>query len=41
MALTQYWRFVMGGILVLLVIFMPQGLAGTAELVLSRRSGEG
>jgi branched-chain amino acid transport system permease protein len=41
MALTQYWRFVMGGILVLLVIFMPQGLANTAELVLSRRSGEG
>ncbi len=28
MAITQYWRFVMGGVLVLLVVFMPQGLAG-------------
>jgi branched-chain amino acid transport system permease protein len=41
MAVTQYWRFVMGGVLVLLVIFMPQGLAGTVELLLSRRDGEG
>jgi branched-chain amino acid transport system permease protein len=40
MAITQYWRFVMGGILVLLVIFMPQGLAGTVEFILSRRSGK-
>jgi len=41
MAITQYWRFVMGGVLVLLVIFMPQGLAGTIELLLIRRDGEG
>jgi branched-chain amino acid transport system permease protein len=41
MAITQYWRFVMGGVLVLLVIFMPQGLAGTVELLLSRRDDEG
>jgi branched-chain amino acid transport system permease protein len=41
MAVTQYWRFVMGGVLVLLVIFLPQGLAGTVELLLSRRDGEG
>jgi branched-chain amino acid transport system permease protein len=41
MAITQYWRFVMGGILVLLVIFMPQGLAGTVEFLLSRRDREG
>jgi branched-chain amino acid transport system permease protein len=40
MAITQYWRFVMGGILVLLVMFMPRGLAGTIELLLSRRGRE-
>jgi branched-chain amino acid transport system permease protein len=41
MAITQYWRFVMGTILVLLVIFMPQGLAGSVELLLARRHREG
>ncbi len=41
MAITQYWRFVMGSVLVLLVIFMPQGLAGTTELLFARRDGEG
>jgi branched-chain amino acid transport system permease protein len=41
MALTQYWRFVMGSVLVLLVIFMPQGLAGTVEFLFGRRDGEG
>jgi branched-chain amino acid transport system permease protein len=41
MAVTQYWRFVMGGVLVCLVIFMPQGLAGTIELLFSRRNREG
>ena len=40
MAITQYWRFVMGGILVLLVVFMPRGLAGTVEQLLSRRGRE-
>jgi branched-chain amino acid transport system permease protein len=40
MAVTQYWRFVMGAILVCLVIFLPQGLAGTIELLLSRRDRE-
>jgi branched-chain amino acid transport system permease protein len=40
MAITQYWRFVMGGILVLLVVFMPRGLAGTVEMLLSRRGRE-
>lgn len=40
MAITQYWRFVMGAVLVGLVIFMPQGLAGTVELLLSRRDRE-
>jgi len=40
MALTQYWRFVMGAILVCLVIFMPQGLAGTIELLFTRRDRE-
>jgi len=40
MAVTQYWRFVMGSVLVLLVIFMPQGLAGTIGLLFARRDGE-
>jgi hypothetical protein len=30
----------MGAILVCLVIFLPQGLAGTIELLLSRRDRE-
>jgi branched-chain amino acid transport system permease protein len=41
MAVTQYWRFVMGSVLVLLVIFMPQGLAGTVGYLVARRDGEG
>ena len=41
MAITQYWRFVMGSVLVLLVIFVPQGLAGTIELLFARRDAEG
>ena len=28
MSLTQYWRFVFGAILALLVIFFPRGLMG-------------
>jgi branched-chain amino acid transport system permease protein len=39
MSVTQYWRFVMGGVLVLLVVFMPQGLSGAAGFLASRRSG--
>jgi branched-chain amino acid transport system permease protein len=39
MSVTQYWRFVMGAVLVLLVLFMPQGLSGTIEALLKRRSG--
>jgi len=39
MSVTQYWRFVMGGVLVLLVVFMPQGLSGTIEALVNRRSG--
>ena len=31
MSITQYWRFVMGAVLVLLVVFMPQGLSGTVD----------
>ena len=30
MAATEYWRFVMGAVLVLLVVFFPRGLAGLA-----------
>jgi branched-chain amino acid transport system permease protein len=28
MSLTQYWRFVFGGILAIIVIFFPRGLMG-------------
>jgi branched-chain amino acid transport system permease protein len=38
MSITQYWRFVMGAVLVFLVVFMPQGLSGTIELLLTRRN---
>ena len=40
MAITQYWRFVMGGVLVLLVIFLPQGLSGAVEMLASRKTGD-
>ena len=39
MSITQYWRFVMGAVLVLLVVFMPQGLSGTIEALANRRQG--
>lgn len=39
MSVTQYWRFVMGAVLVLLVVFMPQGLSGTIEKLVRRRKG--
>ena len=39
MSITQYWRFVMGGVLVLLVVFMPQGLSGAVEALAGRRQG--
>jgi len=39
MSITQYWRFVMGAVLVLLVVFMPQGLSGSIEALLNRRHG--
>jgi branched-chain amino acid transport system permease protein len=38
MAATQYWRFVMGAILVALVVGLPQGLAGAAAQLVARRS---
>lgn len=38
MSTTQYWRFVMGGVLVLLVIFLPQGLMGAFEALIVRRT---
>ena len=36
MTATEYWRFVMGAILVLLVVFLPQGLAGAAADLATR-----
>ena len=36
MAATEYWRFVMGTVLVLLVVFFPRGLAGLAGDVAKR-----
>jgi branched-chain amino acid transport system permease protein len=38
MGVTEYWRFAMGGILVLLVLFLPQGLGGAAAEFLAYRS---
>lgn len=39
MSVTEYWRFVMGAILILLVIFAPGGLAGIAGGILARLRG--
>jgi branched-chain amino acid transport system permease protein len=39
MSVTQYWRFVMGGVLVLLVVFLPQGLSGAVGLLAGKRNG--
>jgi branched-chain amino acid transport system permease protein len=39
MSVTQYWRFVMGVVLVFLVVFMPRGLSGTIEALMKRHSG--
>jgi branched-chain amino acid transport system permease protein len=39
MSVTQYWRFVMGAVLVLLVVFMPKGLSGTIETLVRRNGG--
>ena len=39
MSITQYWRFVMGAVLVLLVVFMPQGLSGTIDALVRRKGG--
>ena len=39
MSVTQYWRFVMGAVLVLLVVFVPQGLSGTVEAFINKRKG--
>jgi branched-chain amino acid transport system permease protein len=39
MGLTEYWRFAMGAILVLLVVFLPQGLAGAAAEAIARLRG--
>ncbi len=36
MTATQYWRFVMGAVLVLLVVFFPRGLAGLAGDLFAR-----
>jgi branched-chain amino acid transport system permease protein len=33
---TEYWRFVMGGTLILLVIFLPQGITGAAGELMRR-----
>ena len=40
MGVTQYWRFVMGAVLVLLVIFLPQGISGAFKMLFSRQGGE-
>ena len=40
MSITQYWRFVMGGVLVLLVVFMPQGPSGASAARWAQREGD-
>ena len=39
MTATQYWRFIMGAILVALVVLLPQGLAGAAAQLVERARG--
>ena len=39
MTATQYWRFVMGGVLVLLVVFLPGGLVGAGAALARRLRG--
>ncbi|MCG5238089.1 branched-chain amino acid ABC transporter permease [Xanthobacter oligotrophicus] len=36
MSVTQYWRLVMGAVLILLVVFFPSGLSGIAGSLLNR-----
>lgn len=39
MSFTEYWRFVMGAVLVLIVIFFPRGLTGIVDSIASRLRG--
>ena len=36
MGVTEFWRLAMGGVLVLVVIFVPRGLAGLAADLTAR-----
>jgi branched-chain amino acid transport system permease protein len=38
--LTDLWRLVLGGVIVALVLFFPQGLAGAARMAWERRHGD-
>lgn len=40
MSLTQYWRFALGVILILIVIALPKGLMGLADRVARRMPGD-
>ena len=37
-SLTEYWRFVLGAILALIVIGFPEGIAGLADELTRRRT---
>ncbi len=39
MGLTQYWRFVLGGILVVIVVLFPRGLVGIGQTMLAKARG--
>jgi len=39
MSLTQYWRFVLGVILILIVVLFPRGLAGLGETAWGKLRG--
>nr|WP_149535418.1 ABC transporter permease [Siccirubricoccus phaeus] len=40
MRLLEYWRLVLGAVIILLVLFFPQGLAGAARAMWERRHGD-
>ena len=40
MRLTDLWRLILGAVIVLLVLFFPQGLAGAARARWEARHGD-
>ena len=40
MGITEYWRFVLGGILVVIVVVFPRGLVGIGQTMLAKARGK-